>query len=125
MFNNNYSRSFCGVACLLLSAVASAQQYPQRPIRFVVGFAAGGPTDVIARITGQDIGAVLGQPVIVENRPGANAQIATELVARATPDGHTIVLGYIANLGIGPSLYAKLPFDPVKDRKSTRLNSSH
>lgn len=115
MFNNNYLRSFCGVACVVLSAAASAQQYPQRPIRFVVGFAAGGPTDVIARITGQDISAVLGQPVIVENRPGANAQIATELVARATPDGHTLLFSSLSLLVNSILLEGRAKYDPFKD----------
>lgn len=115
MFKNNYLRSFCGVACVLLSAAASAQQYPQRPIRFVVGFAAGGPTDVIARITAQDISGVVGQPVIVENRPGANAQIATELVARATPDGHTLLFSSLSLLVNAILLEGRAKYDPFKD----------
>ena len=94
---------------------AAVTGYPSRPIRFVVGFAAGGPTDVIARITGQDISAALGQTVVVENRAGANAQIATELVARATPDGHTLLYSSLSLL-VNAILI---------DRKSTRLNSSH
>ena len=89
--------------------------YPVRPVRFIVPFAPGGSTDTLARTLAQRLSDALGQQVVVDNRAGGNGNIGTELVARAAPDGHSIVLGYIANLGIGPSLYAKLPFDPVKD----------
>jgi tripartite-type tricarboxylate transporter receptor subunit TctC len=106
------------VAATLLSAPAFAQNaasYPSRPIRFVVGFAAGGPTDVIARITGQDMGAALGQTVVVENRAGANAQIATELVARATPDGHTLLFSSLSLLVNAILLESKARYDPFRD----------
>lgn len=107
------------VAILLVSASALAQSppanYPTRPIRFVVGFAAGGPTDVIARIIGQDMGAALGQTVVVENRAGANAQIATELVARATPDGHTLLFSSLSLLVNAILLEGKARYDPFKD----------
>ena len=106
------------VAVVLSSASAYAQtqaSYPSRPIRFVVGFSAGGPTDVIARITGQDIGAALGQTVVVENRAGANAQIATELVARATPDGHTLLFSSLSLLVNSILLESKARYDPFKD----------
>ena len=96
-------------------AQSSAAAYPSRPIRFVVGFAAGGPTDVIARITGQDMGAALGQTVVVENRAGANAQIATELVARATPDGHTLLFSSLSLLVNSILLREKARYDPFKD----------
>ena len=97
-------------------AVAAAETpYPTRPVRFIVPFAPGGSTDTLARTLAQRLTDALGQQVVVDNRSGGNGNIGTEIVARAVPDGHTIVLGYIANLGIGPSLYAKLPFDPVKD----------
>ena len=94
---------------------AANPNYPNRPIRFVVGFAAGGPTDVIARITGQDISAALGQTVVVENRAGANAQIATELVARATPDGHTLLYSSLSLLVNAILLQDKARYDPFKD----------
>ena len=107
------------VAIMLVSASALAQtpatNYPTRPIRFVVGFAAGGPTDVIARIIGQDMGAALGQTVVVENRAGANAQIATELVARATPDGHTLLFSSLSLLVNAILLEGKARYDPFKD----------
>jgi tripartite-type tricarboxylate transporter receptor subunit TctC len=104
-----------GVVLLALSSSALAQQYPNRPIRFVVPFAPGGSTDTLARTLGQKLTDALRQQVVVDNRSGANGNIGMEIVAHAAPDGYTIVLGYIANLGIGPSLYAKLPFDPVRD----------
>jgi tripartite-type tricarboxylate transporter receptor subunit TctC len=94
---------------------AQAQQYPSRPVRFVVPFAPGGSTDTLARTISVKLADVLGQQVVVDNRSGANGNLGMEAVARAVPDGHTILLGYIANLAIAPSLYAKLPFDPVKD----------
>lgn len=104
-----------GVVLLALGAAALAQPYPNRPIRFVVPFAPGGSTDTLARTLGQKLTDALRQQVVVDNRSGANGNIGMEIVAHAAPDGYTIVLGYIANLGIGPSLYAKLPFDPVRD----------
>ncbi len=116
MFKNKYL--YIALAMIpLVAAVAEsqAQTYPTRPIRFVVGFAAGGPTDVIARITGQDMGAALGQTVVVENRAGANAQIATELVARATPDGHTLLFSSLSLLVNSILLQEKARYDPFKD----------
>lgn len=100
-------------SCALAQTPAAA--YPTRPIRFVVGFAAGGPTDVIARIIGQDMTATLGQTVVVENRAGANAQIATELVARATPDGHTLLFSSLSLLVNAILLEGKARYDPFKD----------
>jgi len=97
------------------AAVAADPAYPTRPLRFIVPFAPGGSTDTLARTLAQRLSDAFGHQVVVDNRSGGNGNIGTEIVARAAPDGHTIVLGYIANLGIGPSLYAKLPFDPVKD----------
>ena len=94
---------------------AGAQQYPTRPVRFVVPFAPGGSTDTLARTIGVKLVDALGQQVVVDNRPGGNGDIGMMIVAKAPPDGHTIVLGYIANLAIAPSLYAKMPYDPVKD----------
>jgi len=106
-------------------APAAAQQYPNRPIRFVVPFAPVGSADTLARSLGLKLTDALQQPIVVDNRSGANGNIGMEIVARAAPDGYSIVLGYIANLGIGPALYAKLPFDPVKDYAPiTQLASS-
>jgi tripartite-type tricarboxylate transporter receptor subunit TctC len=112
------------VAALVASAQA-AQPYPSRPVRWVVPFAPGGSTDTLARTIAEPLARALGQSVVVDNRPGANGNLGMEIVARAVPDGHTIVLGYIANLAIAPSLYPKLAFDPVKDfAPVTQLASS-
>jgi len=103
-------------AVLLLGAVptASAQGYPNRPVRVVVGFPAGGPTDVIARMVSQKLSDALGQQFFVENIGGAGGNTASGQVARATPDGYTIMVvstGFVVN----PSLYAKVPYDAVRD----------
>ncbi|MCW5575733.1 MAG: tripartite tricarboxylate transporter substrate binding protein [Burkholderiales bacterium] len=104
-----------GAALLAATTVAAAQNYPQRPVRFVVPYAPGGSTDTLARSMGNKMSELLGQQVVVDNRPGANGDIGMTIVARAPADGYSIVLGYIANLGIGPSLYEKMPYDPIKD----------
>jgi tripartite-type tricarboxylate transporter receptor subunit TctC len=95
-------------------AAATAQGYPNRPVRIVVGFTAGGPTDAIARIVAQRLSDILGQQFVVENMGGAGGNTAAGQVARATPDGYTIMAistGFVVN----PSLYAKVPYDPIKD----------
>src|SRR5687768_18490109 len=106
---------------LCTSSAALAQAYPTKPVRFVVPFAPGGSTDTLARTLGQKLSDGLGQQIVIDNRTGANGNIGMEIVANAPPDGHTIVLGYIANVAIMPSLYAKLPFDPVKDYEPVTL----
>ena len=90
-------------------------QEPGRPVRFVVGFGAGGPTDVVARIVAQDLTAAMGQPFIVENRPGANAIIATEFVARAAPDGHTMLFSSLSLLVNAILPGGNVKYDPFKD----------
>ena len=111
------------LAAVLLSVGATqsfAQGYPNRPVRVVVGFPAGGPTDIIARVAAQILSDSLGQQFYVENLPGAGSNTASGQVARATPDGYTIMAistGFIVN----PSLYAKVPYDPVKDFTAVTL----
>jgi tripartite-type tricarboxylate transporter receptor subunit TctC len=105
----------CAVAASAAAQTPAPGGYPVKPVRFVVPFAPGGSTDTLARAIGIKLTDLLGQQVVVDNRPGANGDIGMQVVARSTPDGYTIVLGYIANLAIGPSLYAKMPYDPVKD----------
>lgn len=92
---------------------AVAQQYPVRPIRLIVAWAPGGAPDIFARILGERLHAALGQPVIVDNRPGATGNIGAEIAAKAPPDGHTIFNATLS-LAISPGFYRKLPFDPVK-----------
>jgi tripartite-type tricarboxylate transporter receptor subunit TctC len=102
----------------LVSALCAAQTpgYPDKPIRMLVGFAPGGGTDTTARAISAKLGELLGQQVIVDNRAGAAGNIATEMVAKAPPDGYTLLLGTIAALAINPSLYrSKLPFDSIRD----------
>jgi tripartite-type tricarboxylate transporter receptor subunit TctC len=111
----------CGCASAAQPATGAAPAYPTKPVRFVVPFAPGGSTDTLARVLGQKLSESLGQQVVIDNRTGANGNIGMEIVANAPPDGHTIVLGYIANVAIGPSLYEKLPFDPVKDYEHVTL----
>jgi len=94
---------------------AQAQAYPDKPIKLVVPGTAGGGMDVIARVVGDKIGAILKQPVVVENKAGAGGNIAVDYVAKSPADGYTILIGQTAHFAINPWLYAKLPFDPVKD----------
>ena len=94
---------------------AESGAYPTKPIRMLVGFAPGGGTDTTARAMAQKMSERLGQQVVIDNRPGAAGNIATEITSRSNPDGYTILMGTIAALSINPSLYAKLPFDPLKD----------
>jgi tripartite-type tricarboxylate transporter receptor subunit TctC len=89
--------------------------YPDRPLRMMVGFAPGGGADTAARPLAQRLSEVLGQQVVVDNRPGAGGNIATEISARAVPDGYTILMGTIAALAINPTIYDKLGFDPIRD----------
>ena len=98
---------------VLATAQASAA-WPQKPIKLVVGYAAGGATDVIARLVAVKMGEQLGQPVVVDNRAGANSNVGAEVVAKSAPDGYTLYVYTIANT-INASLYAKLGYDPVKD----------
>jgi tripartite-type tricarboxylate transporter receptor subunit TctC len=105
---------------LLLLAIAAplsalAQTYPTKPIRMLVGFAPGGGTDTAARAIAAKLGERLGQTVVIDNRPGAAGNIATELTVNAPADGYTLLLGSISSFSINPSLYKKLPFDPLKD----------
>jgi tripartite-type tricarboxylate transporter receptor subunit TctC len=103
------------LAILLLAGSAHAQTYPSRPVRVMVGFAPGGPNDLIARAYSTRLADALGQPFVVENRTGAAGNLAAEAVARAAPDGHTLMLGSTGTNAVNPSLYANLAFDPVRD----------
>jgi tripartite-type tricarboxylate transporter receptor subunit TctC len=94
---------------------ASAQTYPTKPIRVVVPFPAGGTTDVLARAVAQKLTESLGQPAVVDNRPGAGGNIGAELVAKSAPDGYTLLMGTVGTHAINPSLYPKMPYDHVKD----------
>jgi len=109
-----YTKILSIAVLLTIAAGAYAQQYPSKPIRLVVGFAAGGPSDVSARTIAQKLTEKWGQPVIVDIRPGASGNIAAEIVAKAPPDGYTLLEPAFAH-AVNPFLYSKLPFDTVKD----------
>jgi tripartite-type tricarboxylate transporter receptor subunit TctC len=109
---------FAAVAGVAALAPARAQEdpskYPTRPIHLIVGFAAGGGNDIIARVFGQKLSESLGQPVIVENKPGGGAIVATEYVAKSAPDGYTLLMS-ASGISINPAVYSKLPYDAIND----------
>jgi len=106
--------AFLGAALLLASAAAVAQQYPTRPVTMLVPYAAGGPTDTVARVVGQAMGKPLGQTIVVENRPSAGGILAPEAVKNAKPDGYTILIHHIG-MATTPALYRQLRFNPLTD----------
>jgi len=101
--------------CLLGAGSAIGQPYPAKPIRVVVAFPPGGTNDILARLIGQRWSEAWGQPVIVENRPGANTIIGAELVVKAPPDGYTLLVGASSTYTVNPAIYRKLPYDPFRD----------
>ena len=108
--------SCIALSLALMTGAANAQEdFPNRPIRLVVPFAAGGSTDIVARIVAAKMSDILKQPVIVENRAGAGGNAGAAAVAKAPPDGYTVLMGTVATHAINPALYTKMPYDPVKD----------
>ena len=103
------------LAASFLAITGYAQPFPSKPTRIIVGFPPGGAIDVVSRMLAPRLSEAFGQPVIVDNRPGANGVLATDLVAKSTPDGHTIFIGTLGNLAMNPSFYATLPFNMEKD----------
>ncbi len=109
-------RTLLAAGLAALPAAALAQGFPARPIRLVIPFAAGGPTDIVARLLAERMAARLGQPVVVEARPGAGGALAAEAVARAAPDGHTLLIGTATTHAVNPALQGdRLPFHPIRD----------
>jgi len=113
-------KRFAALICALSAAIcvpspAAAQPYPSKPIRFVVPYPAGGPLDTIARLLSQKVSESVKQPVVVDNKPGAGGNIGADMVAKAAPDGYTILMGAVATHAINPVLYASIPFDPARD----------
>lgn len=98
-----------------LPALAAAQAYPNKPVKLVVPFPAGSATDLVARATGQELQEALGQPFVIDNKPGASGAIGAEQVARSAPDGYTLLVTTNTTQAANPSLFKKLPYDPVKD----------
>jgi tripartite-type tricarboxylate transporter receptor subunit TctC len=107
--------AFLSIALFLFSQLATGQQWPAHPIRLIVPFPPGGTSDIAARVASEQLGARLGQPVVVDNRPGVAGILGTEMTAKAAPDGHTLVLTSIAPIAFAPSTPKKLSYDPVKD----------
>ena len=104
------------LACLLFAAaVAHAQSYPAKPVRLVVPFPPGGATDILGRALAQKLSEQLGQQVIVDNKPGAGGTIGSDLVAKSPPDGYTLLMATTSTHSIAPSLYASLPYEPLRD----------
>jgi tripartite-type tricarboxylate transporter receptor subunit TctC len=113
------------VALMALAALAAppaaAQGWPSRPIHLIVPYAAGGPVDLSARLLGAKLQPALGQPLIVENKPGAGGNLGADYAAKSAPDGYTLVMGAIATHAINPALYPKLPYDPIRDFRHVAL----
>lgn len=114
-----YRILLAGLLCLV--SLAAGAQYPNQPIKLMVGFAPSGGTDTAARIIAQKLAETVGQQVLVENRPGAGGNIAADLVAKAAPDGYTILLNSVGPLAVAPHMHSKLAFDPFRDFASVSL----
>jgi tripartite-type tricarboxylate transporter receptor subunit TctC len=108
-------RSLAFLAAVLASLSALGQEYPAKPIRILVGYAAGGGNDIIVRVMAPELQKGLGQPVVVENKPGAQSIIAAEAAAKSAPDGYTVLMGPSGPMTINPATYSKLPYDPQRD----------
>jgi len=103
------------------AAAPGTGSWPERPIRYVVPFAPGGPTDILSRAIGERLSSSLGTPVVVDNRGGAGGGLGAEIVARAAPDGYTIMIGHVGTHAINPALYGKIGYDPIKDFQPVSL----
>lgn len=109
------AKAALAATCLWIVAASAQETYPSKPIRLVVPFPPGGGTDMMARVVGNKLAETLKWTVIVDNRPGAGGNIGVDLVTKSPPDGYTIVMGQTSNLAVNPTLYSRLPYDPVKD----------
>ncbi|MCC6534686.1 MAG: tripartite tricarboxylate transporter substrate binding protein [Burkholderiales bacterium] len=118
----NWSRILAWFA--LAALPAWGQDYPSRPIRLVVPYPAGGPVDIMGRLTGQKLTDQLGSQVVIDNRAGANGNIGGEIVARSSPDGYTLLMGANGSIAVNPGLYRKMPYDPAKDLAPVSLVST-
>ncbi len=104
-----------GVAACTVTTPVWGQSYPNRPLKMILPFPAGGPTDIVARALGQGLGEALGQNVVIDNRPGGGGLIGATLAAKSAADGHTLFLGGITTFAVAPSVHKNLPYDPLKD----------
>lgn len=122
---NRRARTGLLIACVVVPLWTTAfAQYPAKSVRFVVAQAAGSTTDIVGRLLAHELSSALGQQVVVDNRPGAGGAIGSEIVAKAAPDGHTLLLANISTHGVNPALYAKLPYDAVKDFRPIAMTGS-
>jgi len=112
---NRIARLILVLVLAAAAAAAQAQTYPTKPIRMIVGFPPGGGTDVVARVIAQKLSEWYGQPVTVENRPGATGTIGADVVAKSPGDGYTLLMGHVNSTGIAPNLFSKIPYDAIKD----------
>lgn len=115
--------SFLASLIMVFAHATWAQDYPIKPIRMLVPFAPGGNTDILARAVGRRMSDNWGRPVVIDNRPGGAGFIATEIVQKATPDGHTVLVGSTGELSVNPSLFRKLPYDVERDFAPVSLGS--
>jgi tripartite-type tricarboxylate transporter receptor subunit TctC len=118
------SSVFSGASLLLsglLPLAAGAQEYPSKPIRYIVPFAPGGPTDIMSRAIAEKVAAAWGQPVVVDNRGGAGGGLGAEAVAKAAPDGYTVMIGHVGTHAINLALYRKVNYDPIRDFQPVSL----
>ncbi|MDB5809797.1 MAG: transporter substrate-binding protein [Betaproteobacteria bacterium] len=118
-----FAMALVAAALLYLPSAANAQDYPNRPVRLLLPFSAGGGSDIIARVLAQKLSAQLGQSVVVDNRAGASGNIAAELTARANADGYTLIFGN-SSLALAPVVFSKLSYDPIKDLQPISMVSS-
>jgi tripartite-type tricarboxylate transporter receptor subunit TctC len=107
--------AIAAVILIALSSACFAQGYPNKPVKYVVPYPPGGPLDTVARLLGQKVSERIGQPVIVENKPGAGGNIGADAVAKSPADGYTILMGAVATHAINPTLYRSIPYDPIRD----------
>lgn len=117
------------LGCLTLvvcsgSPLAQAQTYPQKPVKVVVAFTAGGTTDILARTVAQQLSEKLKQPFVIDNKPGAGGNLGTEMVVRAAPDGYTLIVNSVGPIAVNPSLHAKLPYNPLTGKLKPMAVSS-
>src|SRR5258706_1517428 len=110
------SMLLCAVCCVAVPQVDAAETtFPSKPVRIIVPFAAGGPTDIVARTVGQQLTLAFGQPVVIDNRPGAGGVVGADLAVKSAPDGYTLLLCSTGAMAINPGLLPSMPYDPVRD----------
>src|SRR5262249_41213812 len=113
------------LACSPVVDISRADDYPSRPIRLVVPYAPGGGADTVARIVAKRVGETIGQPIVIENRGGAGSIIGTDMVAKAEPDGYTLLLGQSGPISINPAVYKDLRYDPIRDFAPVTMTTAY